>query len=141
MKTKLLDSGKQFIANVLSGKSLPINCMYVEYAQQPATSIHDVSAGYFNDISSGGQKGYARVAITNISVDGHKLTFFGIVTSSDFIGAAPLKNSYLTMVTIANSKDDNINNDTLIMSSLIGAETKIIKGAYTTVCVSMEIGL
>ena len=141
MRTKLLDSGTRFIAQVLAGETLPINCMYVEYGPSPETTVHDVSADYFNDIEDGGKRGFARIAVTNISVDGNKLTFFGMLTTDDFVGNAPSKNSYLTTVTIANSKDNNRQNDTLIMTSVIGADTKVIKGAYTTVCVSMEIGL
>lgn len=141
MKTQLLDGGKAFIAHKLAGHSGSINCMYVEYGNKVDKVIHDVSQEYFDSLEKGGQKGYARVAITNISVEGNKITFFGMLTADDFIGEAPSKNSYLTTVTIASSKDDNRYNDTLIMSSVIGDNTKIIKGAYTTVCVSMEIGL
>jgi hypothetical protein len=141
MTTKLLPSGKEFIARNLSGKCESINCMYVEYGPSPVADVHDVSHDYFNSLAKGGKQGFARIAITNISVEGSKLTFFGMLTSDDFVGDTPPKNSYLTTVTIASSKDTNRLNDTLIMTSVIGSDTKVIKGAYITVCASMEIGL
>lgn len=141
MTTMLLDSGKEFIANNLAGKSVPINCMYVEYGPEPTASTHEVSHEYFNSLGNDKQRGFARVAITNISIDGAKLTFWGMLTSADFINGKPPKNSYLTTVTIANSKDTNRTNDTLIMTSKIGTTTKVINDAYITVCATMEIGL
>lgn len=137
----LLKDGKKVIASNLCGIHMPINGMYVTYGTAAAKVPPLADADYFTNITKQEGCGYARVAVTSsqLSDDG-KITYTGMVTAEDLIGAPIEADTMLTTATLVHFDEHDRYKDLFVYSAVLKNQIKVVPGAYIVVSVSISIG-
>lgn len=140
MRAKLLPEGNRFLAEVLAGADKRINGMYVEYGPEPLLAVGERSPSYFEELLRSPASGYGRIAVQNAVVnDNNTVTFTGLITSADMHGGKPGRGSLLLGATLVWMPDDLVAHDVPLYSALFSNPIRLVKGAYTTVSVTLAI--
>lgn len=137
MSFVVTDAGRRFLATMLSGSPDRIDGMYVEYGGSRAAVSRD--SAYYAGLDGCDSCGYARVAVSNTSVDAsNTVCFNAVVDMSDFkhAYAESLEVSGIALVHLGSTKADDI----VVATMSLERPVTVTKGAYTTVHARMSLG-
>lgn len=143
MKSKLLKEGIRTISDIISGKDIKINYMYIEYKTleySETTAKEDKDIEYFNTLKEIPGCGYIRVPIQTSFVDTNNNVQFIASINADMCDHVIAGSSMFTEATLAAGFESYATKDKFISSSIFNQPIPIVPGSIITAQVTLSFG-